>query len=536
MSDSEGSVALQRIPSNHSTAVQALTLYEKKSLLINRELDSMGMGKYQWYIWALCGLGYMLDLLWAQALSLIASPMQQEFGFSDSEFGHVFTSFAAGLTAGAFIWGILVDIIGRRWAFNLTVLIASIFGLLMGSPSEYRIVVVLASFLGFGIGGNIPIDTTITLEFIPSNRRFLLAALSIFQPIGVVICSGIAYGFIPNYSCDSDLKSCNLLPENVLCCRRTDNLGWRYLLFTLGGISFTVFSLRFIVFHFEESPKFLLMKGRDEEAVEVIRRVAAFNGRHSTFTLDNVEHISSENSPTSSLEAMGRPMLGRRPSRGPRRASTISVSKKIKIELRRFKILFSSRTMTRLTLLIWITYMFDYWGFTIAGSFLPTILKRKNAALEVSLTRTYRNFIIIYSAGIPAVLLAALLVRTPHFGRKWSMVVTSALMATSLFLFSAVNTEASLVGINSLVYFFQSMFNSILYGWTPEVFPAPIRGSAAGIASFWGRLASIISPLIAAQLLATSTDGVLYLAGGGVFICTVATALLPSNAMGAESL
>jgi len=35
--------------------------------------------------------------------------------------------------------------------------------------------------LGFGVGGNIPIDATITLEFLPKNRRFLLAALSSFQ-------------------------------------------------------------------------------------------------------------------------------------------------------------------------------------------------------------------------------------------------------------------------------------------------------------------------------------------------------------------
>lgn len=36
--------------------------------------------------------------------------------------------FSAGLTVGAFVWGILVDIIGRRWAFNLTVGIVAVFG------------------------------------------------------------------------------------------------------------------------------------------------------------------------------------------------------------------------------------------------------------------------------------------------------------------------------------------------------------------------------------------------------------------------
>lgn len=43
-------------------------------------------------------------------------------------------------------------------------------------------------------------------------------------------------------------------------------------------------------------------------------------------------------------------------------------------------------------------------------------------------------------------------------------------------------------------YFFQSMFNAVLYGWTPEVFPAPIRGTACGVASFWGRVFGIVSP------------------------------------------
>jgi hypothetical protein len=59
-----------------------LSVYDKKALLINRELDAMGMGRYQWYIWGLCGMGYMLDLLWAQAFGLIASPLMQELGFS----------------------------------------------------------------------------------------------------------------------------------------------------------------------------------------------------------------------------------------------------------------------------------------------------------------------------------------------------------------------------------------------------------------------------------------------------------------------
>jgi MFS family permease len=68
---------------------------------------------------------------------------------------------------GAFVWGFLVDIIGRQWAFNLTAFISSIFGLCLGIPNSYTPFLVLTAFVGFGVGGNIPIDTTICLEFIP---------------------------------------------------------------------------------------------------------------------------------------------------------------------------------------------------------------------------------------------------------------------------------------------------------------------------------------------------------------------------------
>ena len=174
-------------PTQTDPEMEGLTLYERKALIVNREIDSMGMGRYQWCIFFLCGFGYLLDLMWAQAFGLAAPALQQELGFSDAALGNIFSSFSAGLTAGAFIWGVLVDIVGRYWAFNFTVLFSSVFGLFLGVPSSYNSILVLTAFVGFGVGGNIPIDTTITLEFLPQNRRFLLPALSIFQPFGVSV-------------------------------------------------------------------------------------------------------------------------------------------------------------------------------------------------------------------------------------------------------------------------------------------------------------------------------------------------------------
>jgi hypothetical protein len=92
--------------------LEGLSLYDKKCVLINREVDAMGMGRYQWMIWGLCGFGYLLDLLWAQAFGLALSPLQQEMGFGDGQSGNISTAFSAGLTAGAFFWGALSDVVG----------------------------------------------------------------------------------------------------------------------------------------------------------------------------------------------------------------------------------------------------------------------------------------------------------------------------------------------------------------------------------------------------------------------------------------
>jgi len=44
-----------------------------------------------------------------------------------------------------------VDIIGRKWAFNLSLLVTSLFGLLLGVPSSYGAICALAALCGLGL-------------------------------------------------------------------------------------------------------------------------------------------------------------------------------------------------------------------------------------------------------------------------------------------------------------------------------------------------------------------------------------------------
>ncbi|PQE25863.1 hypothetical protein CJF30_00000578 [Rutstroemia sp. NJR-2017a BBW] len=534
---------LYQIASNTSTVEELphnydeLTTMEKKSFLVTRELNRMGMGRYQWSIWVLCGLGYFLDLVWAHAFGLIAPAMQKEFGFSDQKLGLLFTAVNTGLTAGALIWGVLVDVIGRKWAFNGTVLVCSSFGILIAAPSSYPAILALVAFTGFGIGGNIPIDTTIALEFLPENKRFLLALLSIFQPVGVVVCSGIAYGFIPPYSCAEDLQSCATsdLAPGAPCCSRENNQGWRYLLFTLGGLSFFIFTLRFFVFRLQESPKFLLSKGKDKEAIKVLQVIAKTNKTTCHLTNEDFAELDFNEE----LRSPATNNSGDTRLRGGKSYNYATMKDKLMCELKRTGTLFATRKLARVTILVWVIYAFDYFGFSIAasaGAYLPTILARKGAAHHATTAETYRNFVIIYLPGVVGVTLGGFMTKVPRVGRRWSMVVSSALMATSLFLYAAIDTQAANIGITAMEYFFQSMFNSVLYGWTPEAFPAPVRGTASGMASCWGRLFSIFSPMIAARILEKSLNGVLFLAGAGTFVATLGILGLPNSVMNGDEL
>ena len=190
--------------------------------------------------------------------------------------------------------------------------------------------------------------------------------LSVFQPLGVVVSSGLAYGLIPKYSCGDGvdgkpLPACTKVASGQPCCTKASNMGWRYLLLAIGGICLTIFMLRFVVFHFQESPKFLLSRGHDEKAVKVLHEIAKFNKRESTINLEVLAALADDDISTGG-QGTASPILA-----ADTKQIQSSIGHRAKKELARYKLLFASATMARLTILIWIAYVFDYWGFSIAG-------------------------------------------------------------------------------------------------------------------------------------------------------------------------
>lgn len=97
----------------------------------------------------------------------------------------------------------------------------------------------------------------------------------------------------------------------------------------------------------------------------------------------------------------------------------------------------------------------------------------------------------------------------------------------SLSVFSAINSRLIIVASSSSVSFLATLLYAVIYGYTPEVFDTSVRGTAVGTASALGRIAGIISPVMAGILYITSPSLPLYMSVVGYFVVGGCILLLP---------
>jgi MFS family permease len=83
-----------------------------------------------------------------------------------------------GMLIGALFWGISADVIGRRFAFNFSLIISSIFAILAGSSPNWIVLGLWVCLSAFGSGGNLVLDTTVFLEYLPSKYQWLLTLMA----------------------------------------------------------------------------------------------------------------------------------------------------------------------------------------------------------------------------------------------------------------------------------------------------------------------------------------------------------------------
>jgi MFS family permease len=83
-----------------------------------------------------------------------------------------------GMLVGALFWGLSADIIGRRFAFNTSLMICSIFAIIAGSSPNWVVLGLFVCLSAFGGGGNLVLDTAVFLEYLPGKDQWLITLMA----------------------------------------------------------------------------------------------------------------------------------------------------------------------------------------------------------------------------------------------------------------------------------------------------------------------------------------------------------------------
>ncbi|QRW27020.1 major facilitator superfamily transporter [Rhizoctonia solani] len=156
---------------------------------LDRTIDKIGMGPYQWALLGLCGFGWAADNMWLQAIAIILPRVQDEYAIPDSQIGLLSASMFCGMMFGALGWGSCSDVVGRSMAFNLTLAFTSLFGVLACLSTSFVSLCFFIFLLGSAVGN------------VPKKKQYLLTALSVFFSLGAVVSAIIAIIIIPGNSC-----------------------------------------------------------------------------------------------------------------------------------------------------------------------------------------------------------------------------------------------------------------------------------------------------------------------------------------------
>ncbi|KAI6679480.1 hypothetical protein NL676_033361 [Syzygium grande] len=151
---------------------------------------------------------------------------------------------------GSLASGKTSDLIGRRYTIVLAASTFLIGALLMGLAPSYAVLMVGRVVAGIGVGYSLMIAPLYTAEIAPASVRGMLTSLPEF-----FIVAGILLGFVCNYAFAG-------LPEW---------LNWRIM---LGIAAIPAIGLGSSIMFMPESPRWLVMKGRIEEAKRVLLKTS----------------------------------------------------------------------------------------------------------------------------------------------------------------------------------------------------------------------------------------------------------------------
>ena len=382
---------------------------------------------------------------WDVALNGFLIPLLSDYwSLSLGQAAWIATANLIGMALGAFIWGGIADVIGRKKAFTLTLLVFSIFTVAGAFSPAFSWFIFFRFLAGFGLGGCIPVDYALVGEFTPRKHRGrVLTAMDGWWPIGASLCAFV---------------SASLLEVG----------DWRLIMLVMIVPALLTVAVRFGI---PESPLYLASVGRYEEADAIIANLVKRTGAKVT---------------TWTHDSQGAPSAASR--------TITPVNKQLRAASGQLMQLWQYSAKT--TLVSWALFVSVLLVYYAALTWLPGILKKQGMGDQAAFMVTGS----MTAVGILGVVVSALII--DRFGRKWVLGVTSIVSAV-LLVGAAVFIEASgsdltfaakasIIGFGFVI----QIAIPTLYTYVSELYPTRLRGSGFGWASAASRVATGIAPIV----------------------------------------
>lgn len=144
------------------------------------------------------GVGWMFDAMDVGILSFVIAALAADWGLSSSQMGWIGSINSIGMAVGALVFGVFADKVGRKKIFMWTLIIFSVASGLSALTTTFAAFMLLRFFVGMGLGGELPVASTLVSESVEAKERGrVVVLLESFWAAGWLIAAIISYFVIP---------------------------------------------------------------------------------------------------------------------------------------------------------------------------------------------------------------------------------------------------------------------------------------------------------------------------------------------------
>ena len=134
-------------------------------------------GHYRWIICALLFFATTINYMDRQVIGILAPYLQRIIGWNDIQYGYIVTAFQAAYALGLLVVGRLIDRVGTRIGYALSIAAWSVAAMGHALANSVSGFVAARFMLGLGESGNFPAGIKTVAEWFPRKERALATGL-----------------------------------------------------------------------------------------------------------------------------------------------------------------------------------------------------------------------------------------------------------------------------------------------------------------------------------------------------------------------